>query len=63
MLPNWTKVRLTQDVPCTLGELGDEGVVIDNLSANNKQFYVVNISNKQEYVTVEEENLVNVDLN
>lgn len=63
MLPNWTKVRLTQDVPCTLGELGDEGTVIDNLSANNKQFYVVNISNKQEYVIVEEENLVNVDLN
>jgi hypothetical protein len=31
MLPNWTKIRLTEDVPCTLGEVGDEGVVIDNL--------------------------------
>jgi hypothetical protein len=63
MLPNWTRVRLTQNVPCSLGELGDEGVIVDNLLANNKQFYIVELPDKEEIVTVEEENLVNVDLN
>jgi hypothetical protein len=63
MLPNWTKVRLTQNVPCTLGELGDEGIIVDNLLANNKHFYIVELTDKEEIVTVEEEKLKNVDLN
>ena len=63
MLPNWTKVRITDDIPCTFAELGDEGVVIDNLAANNIQFYIVELPDKDEVVTVAEDNLVNVDLN
>ena len=44
MLPNYTQVRLTQDVPCTLGELGDEGTVLDKLeSGDNTQFYIVEL--------------------
>lgn len=64
MLPNYTQVRLTQDVPCTLGELGDEGTVIDTIdSIDNKQFYIVELPARQDIVTVPEEWIVNVDLN
>ena len=61
MFPNYTQVRLTQDVPCTLG---DEGTVLDKLeSGYNTQFYIVELPTKQDIVTVPEEWIVNVDLN
>lgn len=64
MFPNYTQVRLTQDVPCTSGKLGDEGTVLDKLeSGDNKQFYIVELPTKQDIVTVPEEWIVNVDLN
>ena len=64
MFPNYTQVRLTQDVPCTLGELGDESTVLDKLeSGDNTQFYIVELPTKQDIVTVPEEWIVNVDLN
>ena len=50
--------------PCTLGELGDEGTVLDKLeSGDNTQFYIVELPTKQDIVTVPEEWIVNVDLN
>lgn len=64
MISNWTAVRLTKDVPCTSGELGDEGTVIDKIESNDKkQFYIVNLPDKEEIVTVPEEWITNVDLN
>lgn len=64
MIPNWTTVRLTKDVPCTLGNLGDEGTVIDKIESNDKkQFYIVDLFNKKEIITVPEEWITNVNLN
>lgn len=64
MIPNWTTVRLTKDVPCTSGELGDEGTVIDKIESNDKkQLYIVDLFDKEEIVTVTEECITDVNLN
>lgn len=63
MIPNWTKVRVTEDISCSLVEAGDEGTVLDNISTPDKEFYLIEVTDKQEIVTVAEDSIVNVELN
>lgn len=64
MIPHWTKVRVTEDVPCSYVELGDEGTIIDDLTTlDDKQFYILEVESKKEIVVVSEDTVVNVDLN